>query len=118
MLIFAVVQYFFFGDRNDFWCIQLRSILLGQILIPVIFYTYNGVVGKSPDWVNISIFFISAFFAFRYQTKQFKQDSTTCLFPALALVSLCGIGLSFALFTFYPPEIGLFLDPVSGTYGI
>ena len=118
MLIFAVLEWFFWGTRKDFWCVQLQSILLGQILIPVIFYTYNGAVGKSPDWLNISIFFICALFAYRYQTKKYLQESTACTFPAMAFIGLCGIGILFALFTFFPPEIGLFLDPISGTYGI
>ena len=60
MLIFAAVQSFFFRDRKDFWCVKLYGILLGLVLIPVIFYTFNGVIGKSPDWFNIAIFFISA----------------------------------------------------------
>ena len=60
MFIFAIVQSFFFKDRADFWCVKLRGILLGIILIPVLFYTYNGVIGSSPDWINIVIFFISA----------------------------------------------------------
>ena len=118
MLIFAVAQSFFFEGRKDFWCIQLRSILLGQILIPIFFYTYNGAVGKSPDWLNIAIFFICAFFAYRYQTKQFNKENASCPFPLLALWVLIGIALLFALFTFFPPEIGLFLDPITGTYGI
>ncbi len=111
MLIFSVVQYFFFGERQDFWCIQLRSILLGQLLIPVLFYTYNGAIGKSPDWINIAIFFITAFFAYRYQTKQYKKESTSCLSPALSSTLLCIIALLFGIFTFFPPKIGLFLDP-------
>ena len=110
--------WFFLGKRRDFWCIQLRSILLGQILIPVIFYTYNGAIGKSPDWLNISIFFICALIAYRYQTKKYLQESTACTFPAMAFIGLLGIALLFILFTFFPPEIGLFLDPISGTYGI
>ena len=60
MLAFAAVQSFFFKDRGDFWCIKLRGILLGMLLIPVIFYTYNGAVGRSPDWLNIAIFFVAA----------------------------------------------------------
>ncbi len=117
-LLFAVVQSFFFKERKDFWCIQLRSILLGQILIPVLFYTYNGAVGKSPDWINIAIFFVSAFFAYRDQTRRLKKESTSCAFPGAALAILCGIAVLFGIFTFFPPEIGLFLDPVSKTYGI
>ena len=60
MFLFAIVQSFFFRDRRDFWCVKLRGTVLGLALIPVIFYTYNGVIGRSPDWFNIAIFFISA----------------------------------------------------------
>ena len=48
--IFAVFQSFFFRDREDFWCIKLRGILLGLALIPILFYTYNGDIGVArPD---------------------------------------------------------------------
>ena len=60
MFVYAIVQSFFFKDREEFRCVKLRGILLGLILIPILFYTYNGVIGKSPDWINIAIFFISA----------------------------------------------------------
>ena len=49
MLIFSIVESFFFRDRPDFFCIKLRGIILGLLLIPVLFYTYNGAIGKSPD---------------------------------------------------------------------
>ena len=29
LFIFAIVQSFFFKDREDFWCVKLRGILLG-----------------------------------------------------------------------------------------
>ena len=44
MFIYAIIQSFFFKNREDFWCIKLRGILLGLGLIPIIFYTYNGMV--------------------------------------------------------------------------
>ena len=78
MFIFAVVQSFFFRDRKDFWCVKLRGILLGITLIPVLFYTYNGAIGKSPDWLNIAIFFISAAISYIYETRQFNNRSTPC----------------------------------------
>ena len=59
LLIFAIIQSFFFKDRKDFWCVKLAGIIIGLTLIPVIFYTYNGIFGKSPDWINIAIFFVS-----------------------------------------------------------
>lgn len=49
MFIFALTEYSFLKERKNFWCIKLIGILAGLVLIPVLFYTYNGVFGKSPD---------------------------------------------------------------------
>ena len=118
MFIYAVIQSFFAKDIGSFWCIKLKGILLGLTLIPVIFYTYNGVIGKSPDWINITIFFISAAVAYIYETRQFNKDYVRCKSPKVAFTILCIIALLFVIFTFVTPEIGIFKDPITGTYGI
>ena len=118
MFIFAIVQSFFFRERKDFWCIKLKGMLVGLGLIPVLFYTYNGVIGKSPDWINIAIFFISAALAYLYETRHFNREITVCRFPKLAFAVLCIIALLFVAFTFFTPELGIFKDPLTGTYGI
>ena len=118
MFIFAIVESFFFRDRGDFWCVKLRGIALGIILIPVIFYTYNGVIGKSPDWINIAIFFITAAIAYIYEALLFKKGSVDCKNPKAAIAILSGIALLFVIFTFLTPELGIFKDPITGTYGI
>ena len=116
--IFAIVQSFFFRDRKDFWCVKVRGILLGLVAIPVLYYTYNGVVGKSPDWINIAIFFIAAALVFVCETKLFKSESIRCAHPRAALTALVIIALLFVLFTFRTPELGIFKDPLTGTYGV
>ncbi|MBQ9807101.1 MAG: hypothetical protein IJW49_11440 [Clostridia bacterium] len=118
MLLFAVVQSFFFGDRKNFWCIKMRGILLGCLLIPVIFYTYNGAVGKSPDWFNIAIFFVCAAVSYLYETRQFNAERVPCRSPKAAIAVLSLVAILFVVFTFFTPEIGIFKDPLSGTYGI
>ena len=118
MFIFAIVQSFFFKDQKNFWCVKLRGILLGLVLIPIIFYTYNGSIGKSPDWLNITIFFVSAAMTYIYETRQFKNGAGVCKRPQLALTLLCIIALLFIIFTFATPEIGIFKDPITGTFGI
>lgn len=118
MLLFAIIQSFFFKDYNDFWFIKLRGILIGLGLIPVIFYTYNGVIGKSPDWVNIAIFFISAAVAFLYESKQLKFEKTNCKSQVFPLLMLCVIAVLFIAFTFWSPKINIFMDPITGNYGI
>ena len=118
MFIFAVVQSLFFLERKDFWCVKFRGILLGMLLIPIIFYTYNGAIGKSPDWLNIAIFFVSAAIAYIYETRLFNKKTLLCRSSKLPIVVLCLIALLFVVFTFVAPEIGIFRDPLTGTYGI
>ena len=118
MLIFAVIQSFFFREYESFWCVKLRGILLGLVSIPVIFYTYNGAIGRSPDWINIAIFFISAFLTYLYETRALNSEKVRCKSPRVALTVLLVIALLFVLFTFRTPEIGIFQDPTMGTYGI
>ena len=118
MLLFAVVQSFFFREREDFWCVKLRGILLGILLIPVIFYTYNGVVGKSPDWINIAIFFVCAAIAYIYETRVFRAETLRCGAAKWAMVTLAVIAGLFVIFTFATPEIGIFEDPLTGRFGV
>ena len=118
MLAFAAIQRLFFKERKDFWCVKLRGILLGICLIPIIFYTYNGVIGKSPDWLNISIFFICAAISYIYETRLFNTERLICKSPRKALLVLLAIALSFVIFTFLTPSLGIFKDPITGSFGI
>jgi len=118
MFIFAIAQSFFFRDREDFWCVKLRGIILGIVLIPILFYTYNGAIGKSPDWLNIAIFFVSAAIAYIYETALYNSAKLRCRSGKGAIVTLCVIASLFVLFTFLTPELGIFRDPLSGNYGI
>ena len=118
LFIFAIIQSFFFKEYESFWCVKLIGILTGLILIPVIFYTYNGAIGKSPDWINISIFFISAAISFIVETFLFKKEYLTCKLPRFAFVAICVICIMFIVFTFVTPQIELFKDPITETYGL
>lgn len=118
MFIFAIIQSFFFKEREDFWYIKLRGITLGLILIPVFFYTYNGVIGESPDWLNIAIFFVSAAFVYLYELWLLKNEKTQSRCQKLPLTALCAIALLFVVFTFATPHLEIFRDPLTGTFGI
>lgn len=118
MLIFALIQSCFFRERRDFWCIKLAGSLTGLALIPVLFYTLGGIFGGTPDWLNIAIFFISAAIAFLVEARLFKGDGLPCRAPFLAVAVIVLIGVLFVVFTFITPQIPLFRDPLSGSYGL
>ena len=117
MLIFAVTESLFFRDRADFWCVKLRSVMLGILLIPLIFYTYNGVIGKSPDWINIAIFFVCAAIAYVYEALELAKPPRPCK-KIIAILILCAVALLFVIFTFLTPSLAIFKDPLTGSYGI
>ena len=118
MLLFAVIESRFLRKNvPNFWCVKWIGIAAGLILIPVLFYTYNGVFGPSPDFVNISIFFISAAFASWLETKLFQKDFPVCRSTVIPIISLLFLAVLFILFTFITPEIPLFQDPITMLYG-
>ena len=117
LIIFAMVQWRFWRDVGGFWAIKLVGTLAGLVLIPVLFYTYNGVIGKSPEWINIVIFFVSAAIAYWHEAKTYRRGNASCRAKKRALAALCVIALLFVFFTFKTPTIGIFADPITGTYG-
>ena len=118
MFIFALIQSLFFREYKGFWCIKLRGTLLGLSLIPILFYTYNGVIGKSPDWINIAIFFISAAIVYIYELRELYRDNIVCNNPGKAFLMLLILAALFVVFTFATPELGIFRDPITGSCGI
>ena len=118
MLIFAFVEYLFWGRNVEaFWCIKLLGILLGLGLIPAIYYMYTGIFGVKADWFNITIFFLVAGIVYRFETKRFQKGYTCPMAPKAALLLIGLIAAAFAVLTFAPPNIPLFEDPLTGTYG-
>lgn len=118
MMLFAWWEYRVWGKHDPrFWCIKPVGVLLGLGLIPVLYYTYTGILGTSADWFNITIFFIAAAAALWAETKLFLRDGGCGVDGKWAVVCLCLIGAAFTVLTFVPPEIPLFRDPMTGTYG-
>ena len=117
MILFTILEYGYWGKETPgFWCMKLKGILLGLTLIPVVYYTYTGILGVSADWFNIAIFFIAAATSYYWETRLFQSGS--CPIPAAAAVCiLCLISLLFTALTFRPPHIPIFQDPITGTYG-
>lgn len=118
MVLFALIEYSFWGkEYRGFWCVKLLGILLGLVLIPVLYYTYTGILGVSADWFNVTIFFIAAGVAFWWETKRFQKDAACPVLSAVAVILIGLIAVVFTVLTFLPPHIPFFRDPLTGTYG-
>lgn len=100
-----------------FLCIRLISVLIGMFTIITVFYTYTGILGKNLLIADIGTFilgvFVSCFISlFLMQTNR-SQGKPSCDITGLFLLLT-----AFFLFTWMPPHIGLFQDPITGLYGL
>ena len=116
LLVFALIQRPFANDYPAFWWIKCIGILAGVISIPVLFYTYNGAFGKSPDWLNITFFILATSTSYVVEFLLFRQKNT-CKFCAWYFIILCAIAFTFVIFTFFPPKLPLFQAPITKLYG-
>lgn len=115
----------FCGPENillakDYPCIyqaNICAIYTGVFSIPVLFFTYTGILGRNYLAGDIAVFFLSVILAFVCSYRLAKKSGSSCpkikskiavcYYPAVLLLFLC-----FILFTMYPPrEIGLFQTP-------
>jgi len=119
LFLFTVVQVGFLG-RTYPNLLAVRSVtaLVGVGLIPVLFYTYGGVVGTTVPWANIAVFYLSVLAAFALDFRLLRRGR----FPApwqqlLGLAVLWVLAFAFVWCTFRPPELGLWQAPATGCFG-
>lgn len=119
LMVFAVFESRFLADGNDnFWCVKLLPTVVGLLVIPTLYYTYTGALGVKADWFNIAIFFIATALVF-WLEAHLLRGGYACRLPSTAAIAvLVFLAVLFVAFTFLPPHIPLFRDPMDGTYGI
>ena len=113
MLITIIIGNFLFN--KNYICIKSKGLILGMIFIVVFFYTYTGILGFNIPILDIGSFIIAVIISEIYTYK--KIDHNSCSNKVWMLV-LFIFTLSFFIFTFNTPKIGIFKDPVTESYGI
>ncbi|HIX63188.1 MAG TPA: hypothetical protein H9852_02035 [Candidatus Mediterraneibacter colneyensis] len=84
--------------------------LLGTFLIPVLFYTYSGVLGRHIFQADIAVFLTGVFATFLFAWK--FRDSERLRRNRTVICFLTGLlAVLFLIFTLAPPDIGLFAAP-------
>lgn len=91
------------------------GIIIGLISIPVIFYTYSGILGFNVAWLNIAIYIISVIIAYvavyRIGVNCCSKSGKVSRARALR-ITMYLLLIAFMVFTVYPPKIGLFENPL------
>lgn len=120
MFLFAILEYFAYGNELDnFIPVKFLSIVLGMFTIVATFYTYVGIIGINYLWADIATFILGTIVAYLFSYKMLQTDCLTSnLANLIGFLGLLLLLICFILFTFNPPQIPLFQDPVTLNYGI
>lgn len=114
MLITTVVGYYIYGEKII--CAKTVGVISAMLFTVVFFYTYTGIIGTNYAALNIATFIVAVligeYITYRIAKKEGKVNSNICSVILIILLIL------FVIFTYNPPKINLFRDPISGTYGI
>ena len=82
----------------------------------IFFYTYTGIIGTNYAFLNILTFALSViigeYAAYILTINNFTFNKIFCISILILLT------VSFFVFTFKPPKINLFKDPINGSYGM
>lgn len=118
MFLFSLIENKFIGKEFEhFWCVKFYGIVLGLFLIPFLYYMLNGIFGKTPDFINIAIFYVAAGITYITETKMLKNNSLSCDSIGTTFFAFFLLFVLMVQFTFFTPKIPLFRDPLTETYG-
>ncbi len=118
-LLWAVLEHGpLHGRVNNFRLAKTAGIALMPLVIVVLFYAYSTALGHHLLSFDIAIFIIAVgagqYLSYRIMTADERSPYLNRIAPLLIIA----LAVLFIVFTFLPPEAGLFMDSATGAYGI
>jgi hypothetical protein len=118
-LAYAALEYTRFGKSvSSFLFAKTLGIYSIPITIVVLYYAYTAILGHGLLIVDILIFVVAAIVGQLVSYRLLIASPLRKGLNRLAPIALVVLGILFVLFTFYPPQVPLFRDSVTGGYGI
>ena len=120
-LVIGLLEYLYYGRRfPSFLGAKVIAILAGMLAIVLGYYTYSGILGRDIPAVDIFLFVLAAaltsYLTLRLSTSKHLPISETVSIRLLLV--LTAVIILFIYFTFHPPMLELFRDPVTEDFGI
>jgi hypothetical protein len=103
-------------DTPAWFCAAFVAIFTAMAVIAVLFYFYTGAFGADSLVADIGLFLLAVLLGQWAGVRVYQQGSAlSAVVPVAGLIALLVL---FILFTLAPPNLPLFVDPISGTRGI
>lgn len=116
LIFFPMLIPFLFNFNKNYFQARIMGILSAILFLVLTFYTYSGIIGENYAIVNIILYVLSILLG---QFISYLSLQNNIYFNiTISLILFLTLLISFILFTFNPPRISMFQDPISCTYGI
>ena len=116
LITIIIGSFIFKHEYKNYLCNKTCGLIIGMFFIVVFFYTYSGIIGRNIALIDISSFIVATLITEIYSYRNILNNKECNKY--LATISLIIFIFLFILFTYKTPLIGLFKDPVNGTFGL
>jgi hypothetical protein len=106
------------GKVTNFFAAKAAGTHFMVIFIPIVFYSYTAFTGTSIVPVDLTTFIIAVILGQIISIRLFRARCFPAWIETVGLAVIVLLAVAFVVFTFYPPHLPLFRDPISGGYGI
>jgi hypothetical protein len=118
-LIFSAIEHRSIGGQvNNYLFSKALGIFALSSTILVIHYTYTGITGRSIVLVDVASYAAGALVCQVLAFRLYKRKPLSGSLKAGGALFLILMGSLLALFTYFPPHKGIFMDKTNNTYGI
>ncbi|MEM2687710.1 MAG: DUF6512 family protein [Thermoproteota archaeon] len=114
-LVYMVIEYRRLKKASSFLTAKAIGICLMPIIIVSSFYAYNMFIEE--NLLTDILIFIAAVVTGQLASYRLMTRKNLSAYGRISLITLVSTAIVFTVFTFYPPKLEVFRDPVSGNSG-
>jgi len=118
-ILWSIIEYFLLKKPACFFPAKTAGIISAVLFCTAFYYTYTGITGAGSIFFDVLSFYLAAGVSFIISYMMIKNCKKSNVFIAnTAVFIMILLAAIFFVFTFAPPLIPLFKDPLTSTYGI
>ena len=117
-LLYAIMEHRHLKKiSGSFFFSKAVGIYLMPLAIVILFYSYRAFLEENLG-LDILIFVIAVVVGQFASFKLLTWKEVPKIYSKFSVIALAFLAVIFIIFTFYPPQLPMFQDPISGRYGI
>ncbi|MFX0010853.1 MAG: DUF6512 family protein [Candidatus Hermodarchaeota archaeon] len=119
LVIYSLIELKFIRESsNNMIIAKTLAVIIDFAVILITFYTYTAILGTELLVIDILSFIVGVFIGQYVSAKVMSLGEKAKWITYSSWVLFILIAVLFFIFTFFPPNLPIFLDSESGMYGI